>query len=126
MTRISHFSKALLFVSTFAVVSAMWVFAADESVADKEVASTNLTNQTSGALPDSVVLERDVLYRTDKSKSCAVDVYYPKEKAKAPRPAVLFVHGGAWRGGDKYSNVWKEYPAEFAKDGFVAVSVGYR
>ena len=42
----------------------------------------------------------------------------------APKPAVLFVHGGSWAIGDKVE--WAAQAREVAKRGWVAVSVNYR
>lgn len=52
----------------------------------------------------------------------AVDVYAPKSGKM--RPAVLFVHGGGWRRGDK-ANVGIK-PKAFTDKGFVFVSTNYR
>ena len=52
------------------------------------------------------------------------DYYEPKADARTQRPAILAVHGGAWRSGDK---AWGEGIAkEFVPSGYVVFSVNYR
>lgn len=46
-------------------------------------------------------IERDVPYVTDSSPLQALDIYYPEEAASAPWPVMIYVHGGAWKAGDK-------------------------
>jgi acetyl esterase/lipase len=53
------------------------------------------------------------------------DFYEPKgDSVRASRPAILAIHGGAWRGGDK---AWGEQIAkEFCPSGYVVMSINYR
>jgi len=53
------------------------------------------------------------------------DVYEPKsDSGRANRPAVLTIHGGAWRGGDK---AWGEqFAEELCPFGYVVLSINYR
>lgn len=53
------------------------------------------------------------------------DLYEPKsDSGRASRPAILVIHGGAWKGGDKG---WGENIAdELCPFGYVVVSVNYR
>lgn len=53
------------------------------------------------------------------------DFYEPKgDSARENRPAILAIHGGAWRDGDK---AWGEHIAEeFCPSGYVVFSVNYR
>jgi acetyl esterase/lipase len=50
-------------------------------------------------LPEGVKVERDLAYGTQKERN-TLDLYLPGE-GKAPRPLVIWIHGGAWRGGSK-------------------------
>ena len=54
-----------------------------------------------------------------------LDVYEPAaDSARANRPAILAIHGGAWRGGDK---AWGEqFAEELCPYGYVVFSVNYR
>ncbi|SHI36682.1 Acetyl esterase/lipase [Hymenobacter daecheongensis DSM 21074] len=53
-----------------------------------------------------------------------LDVYAPRAQAAAPRPVVLFIHGGSWTSGSKdfYSFIGRR----LAKQGVVAVIINYR
>jgi acetyl esterase/lipase len=53
------------------------------------------------------------------------DFYQPKsDSARTNRPAILAIHGGAWRGGDK---AWGEqFAKEFCPLGYVVFSINYR
>ena len=51
--------------------------------------------------------------------------YEPKsDSGRTARPAILAIHGGAWRGGDK---AWGEqFAAELCPSGYVVFSINYR
>ena len=53
------------------------------------------------------------------------DFYEPKaDGGRANRPAILAIHGGAWRGGDK---AWgKQFAVELCPFGYVVFSINYR
>lgn len=53
------------------------------------------------------------------------DLYEPEsDTVRASRPAILVIHGGAWRGGDK---VWgKQIAEELCPFGYVVFSINYR
>ncbi len=90
------------------------------------------------AVPDDVELKKDIAYRglseSDSKKDQPkqnpeywnLDLYLPKEKAEQPRAAIVFVHGGGWRSGDKAGGVWSAYPIHFAQKGYVCISINYR
>jgi Esterase/lipase len=73
-----------------------------------------------------VTVHRDVSYlaadRTEK-----MDIYLPPDWTDADRrPAVLWIHGGGWLGGDKAARRERAVCTELAKAGFVCASVNYR
>jgi acetyl esterase len=72
---------------------------------------------------DGVRITRDVTYRSVDGEDVALDVYQPAKKGKE-RPAVVLIHGGGWRAGDK--QVLAEQGNQLAERGFVAFSVNYR
>ena len=53
-----------------------------------------------------------------------LDVYVPDGTAGAPRPVVIFWHGGRWRFGDKAD--YRFVGAALAESGYVAVVANYR
>ncbi len=59
--------------------------------------------------------------RTEK-----LDLYLPKSrKAGEKSPAVLLIHGGGWKEGDKRQAREIEVGMTLAKNGFVAASINY-
>jgi acetyl esterase/lipase len=78
------------------------------------------------AEPDlnGVLVERDVEYGRAGDRPLLLDVYRPATPADAPVPALMFIHGGGWAGGDKRD--YQYYTAKFAQRGYVCVSIGYR
>jgi acetyl esterase/lipase len=72
-------------------------------------------------LPEGVKVLRDQEYVKDGHERQKLDLYLPM-KADGPLPVVVWVHGGAWRAGDK-----KYCPAIFlAGKGFAVASINYR
>ena len=65
-----------------------------------------------------------VVYGTGGGKPLLLDLAQPPAPAQRPRPAVVFIHGGAWSGADRTNG----HPVIrlLAASGFVAVSIDYR
>ena len=76
-------------------------------------------------LPAGVQSELDITYG-DHSPAQQLDLYLPPGTGTAARPAIVVVHGGGWRSGDKQRGQWARIPAQYASDGYVAISVNYR
>src|SRR5262245_38914010 len=76
-----------------------------------------------GAEESKATTERDIVFAKVGPTELELDLARPAEGA-GPFPAVLVIHGGAWRGGNKadVSGVL----AEFVSRGYVAVSPQYR
>ena len=54
-----------------------------------------------------------------------MDIYFPLSPAKAPWPALIYVHGGQWRKGDKSSGGGAVIQEVIAR-GFLVAAVNYR
>ena len=65
---------------------------------------------------------RDLVYSRVGGKDLLLDLYLP-EGQPAPRPVILWVHGGAWRKGDK-SRV--RLLSHFLARGYAMASINYR
>ena len=52
------------------------------------------------ALPEGVVVERDIVYERVGDRELPLDLYRPAD-AREPLPLVIWVHGGGWRKGSK-------------------------
>ncbi len=76
--------------------------------------------------PD-IPVNHNVSYGSVAGTPLELDVCLPKAaKTATPRAAVLSIHGGSWRTGDKSSINWRSICQWLASEGFVTFSVGYR
>lgn len=76
-------------------------------------------------MPDSLQLVGDVPYAATDNPRQRLDLVVPRAEADGPRPVVVFIHGGAWRAGDKRSGLRRL--GKFAKTNHYAIaSIGYR
>jgi len=88
-------------------------------------------NQTV-AFPGGTLMHRDLVYAAiDGFRPLTLDLYETPSKAKtAPRPLILFVHGGDWVTGDaRHLSGFADFPATLAAlaaKGYVVASVNYR
>ena len=70
---------------------------------------------------ENIVIERDVVYSTVDGYQLTLDIAFRKD-LQSPVPAIVHIHGGGWRGGNKNSDKAKV----FAEHGFVGISINYR
>lgn len=71
-------------------------------------------------IPEGVTVYRDVAYVTDGHERQKLDLYVPEVGENLP--LIIWVHGGAWRGGDKAHYIRMEY----LKAGYAGASLNYR
>jgi pectinesterase len=76
------------------------------------------------ALPDSVKVERDIVYATYGERKVMLDLYLPKQPSTAKIPCIVVIHGGGWRSGDKTR--FAAIAGHLAEQGFAAACIGYR
>ena len=79
----------------------------------------------SGCASDVYVVTENLSYDSTIGYHGTLDVYQPTaDSARADRPAILAIHGGAWRGGDK---AWGEqFAEELCPFGYVVIAINYR
>ena len=72
----------------------------------------------------SVAEKRNITYHTIGARELKLDAFYPKEKNVAPRVAILIIHGGGWRSGNRAQH----YPLaqKLASLGYVCFTPEYR
>lgn len=82
---------------------------------------------------EDIVVLKDIRYGSNKNNAGEVqdlhyDVYMPEPGAdtQTKRPVIVFVHGGSYVGGSKDFPMLRDMCTEFAKRGYVSVSVQYR
>ena len=81
------------------------------------------TIQAPKEMPPGVQLVKDVEYGKVGERPLLLDLYTPT-KLKKPVPGLIFIHGGAWKGGNK--DMYRPYAARYAQRGYVVVSISYR
>jgi acetyl esterase/lipase len=79
----------------------------------------------SGCETEVYDVEKNLSYDSTLGYYGSFDFYEPQaDSGRARRPAILAIHGGAWRGGDK---AWGQQIAhEFCPFGYVVFSINYR
>lgn len=75
-------------------------------------------------LPDGVELIGDVEYGQGGGRPLRLHLLRPRAGADRPRPAVIWVHGGAWRGGSRDGGIAQLAP--LVQRGYVGASIEYR
>ncbi|MEO7005475.1 MAG: alpha/beta hydrolase [Terrimesophilobacter sp.] len=75
--------------------------------------------------PD-VTTVSNIGYGTADGQPLLLDVCLPSDAAETSRPALIGVHGGSWRSGDKADQSWMGICRWLASEGYVTVSVNYR
>ena len=67
--------------------------------------------------------ELDVPYAADDNPRHRLDIYQPTQRNAEKLPAIVFIHGGGWRQGDKMMGGRRVVP--FVRSGnYVGISVG--
>jgi acetyl esterase/lipase len=74
-------------------------------------------------MPEDVIYEADVEY-SNIGQRVAMDIVRPRAASAQPRPAVLLVHGGGFRAGDRQS--YLPVAIRLAQRGYVAATASYR
>lgn len=79
----------------------------------------------------TVTVTSDVTYgsavtQQGVTQTLKLDVYRPANDTKTQRPAIVWVHGGGFSGGNKTSGEIVDEATVFAKKGYVNVSIDYR
>lgn len=74
-------------------------------------------------VPADIQVIKNVEYKNVDSISLQLDLYKLKT-LKSPAPAMIFIHGGAWRSGERSD--YLPYLIDYAKKGYVTITVSYR
>lgn len=73
-------------------------------------------------VPNTIVEYKDLVYKQTNNSLLKLDIYHLKE-LKEERPVLVFIHGGAWKKGNKKD--YRRYLIDFAQKGYVTVTVQY-
>jgi len=77
-----------------------------------------------GPIPADIRFDADVVYRQVSGKKLRLDVYQNRSASIANRPAIIYVHGGAWKFGSKAMS--RAMLLDLAHRGYVVFSIEYR
>jgi|JI6StandDraft_1071083.scaffolds.fasta_scaffold00620_12 acetyl esterase/lipase len=73
-------------------------------------------------LPAGIKMEKDIAYIADGDEAQKLDLYLPEKPAEKALPLIVHIHGGGWRGGNKFP-----CPVmAMALKGYAVASVEYR
>ena len=75
-------------------------------------------------VPDDLELLRDVEFGKGGDRALKMDILRPKQPPAGPMPVVVYIHGGAWRGGSK--NNMPGLCTALAQQGYFCASIEYR
>jgi pectinesterase len=72
----------------------------------------------------SVLEERNITYASIGSRALKLDAFFPKQKSTKTRPAIMIIHGGGWRTGNRTQHI--PLAQYLAKLGYVCFTPEYR
>jgi acetyl esterase/lipase len=75
-------------------------------------------------LPRGVRVSRDIVYASYGKRELHLDLFRPEESGKGLCPAVIMIHGGGWRSGDRSLQV--PLALHLASRGYAAAVIEYR
>lgn len=70
-----------------------------------------------------IIVEQDVIYGEAAGSALMADVAYPV--SEEPIPAIIYVHGGRWRAGERTGRDRLDV-YQWANEGFLAMTIDYR
>jgi acetyl esterase/lipase len=79
----------------------------------------------------NVQIEKDIVYGEainykGENEQLKLDMFLPEGDKLTKRPVILWIHGGGFTSGSKDSGVERRFAVDFAKRGYVCVSINYR
>lgn len=89
----------------------------------KEVKDYPFIEIANPELPENIFIDSNQVYEEYGKRKLRLDVFYPKTQ-KQKFPAIILVHGGGWKSGDKSQQI--PLGKIIASKGFVAAAVEYR
>jgi acetyl esterase/lipase len=78
----------------------------------------------SRAVPPDVRAVKNLTYVRHGGRALQLDLYLPSAQANQPLPAIVFVHGGAWRTGVRDN--FAPMAIRMAQRGYAAATISYR
>lgn len=100
--RIASRRSLIALIGITAILTCCWSVGVQAEPAKAEPAKAQPAKQKPFTLPPGVRMERDIPYVPDGDESQRLDLYLPEKPAESPLPLIVHIHGGGWRGGNKF------------------------
>lgn len=68
--------------------------------------------------------QEGIPYARIGDRNLELDLFWPRSFGDSPRPAIVLVHGGGWKSGDR--SRFKAFAQDLARRGFVTAAIDYR
>ena len=78
---------------------------------------------TEPEVPQDIEVLENIEYKYVDSISLQLDIYKRKD-LRTPAPTIIFIHGGAWRGGKRSD--YLPYLIDYAQKGYITATISYR
>jgi len=98
----------------------------DTAANEPDNQNARAVRSSSAPMPKDLKIVENISYRQGNKKAWKLDLIMPRERGETKRPALVFVHGGGWSGGDKTQGMLNSGPIDYARKGYVCISVNYR
>lgn len=108
----------------FALILLVAVCAIPASIAQRQLRLPT-DEQIQARLPEGVTFVPNIAYR-EGNDAWKLDLAMPNERGDSPRAAIVFIHGGGWRNGDKRAPGFLNPTLGYAAKGYVCVTINYR
>ena len=79
--------------------------------------------ETDYPIPETIKEYKDITYKEINSTSLKLDIYHSKNRTDKA-PLIVFIHGGAWKKGDKHD--YLVYLTSYAEKGYITATIQYR
>jgi acetyl esterase/lipase len=110
-----RFCAAIALAAALSQSAALWA---------EEARSTDLIDDVKNVAKEiEIEFRKDVVYGTGGGENLLLDLAMPKGLTQ-PVAGVIWIHGGAWKGGSK--NEFEKLIRDSARAGYVAISINYR
>ncbi|WP_299468878.1 alpha/beta hydrolase [uncultured Gimesia sp.] len=119
-------SRVLTTIFLLAIATYLIPEKQDSSADEPDIRDAKPRRSAIVALPKDLKIIEDISYRKGRIQAWKLDLVMQREPGEAKRPALIFVHGGSWSGGDKSHSTINNGPVKYARKGYVCISVNYR
>lgn len=114
-------NEQALFLSTFGGLYSLPINA--YGVSPNKPVGGQGNSPTATAIADDIQAHFNLVYHTDGTRELLADVFVPTGD-DGPKPAIVVVHGGGWKNGDKTK--FRALALRLAERGYVTAAIEYR